>query len=290
VIKDADTGAPVAGACLQLVVPLDPTTLRGGGACSGPDGTVTMTGIRPGTYNAFVNVHDGVHGMQWVGLLRGTGAQAKARPILLSDGATFALPAIKLDKASTVTGTIRDQATGDPLESAFVGVASFNSGLGETGPGTFTDAAGKYTVGDLGPYAWTFFFRHYGHASVFSGGAGDRFLATGVKLTAGQTTTYDLSMRAGTLLTGVITNADGSPLTTFVRLTLVHALSGDELYISDVTGSQPYELHVASPLLVKLRIDGGINGDYVGGTDFFSAKVFLVGTTSPQVQNISLNP
>ena len=111
-----------------------------------------------------------------------------------------------------------------------------------------------------------------------------------MKLIAGQTTTYDLSMRAGTLLTGVITNADGSPLTTFVRLTLVHALSGDELYISDVTGSQPYELHVASPLLVKLRIDGGINGDYVGGTDFFSAKVFLVGTTSPQVQNISLNP
>ncbi len=273
-----------------MVVPLDPTTLRGyGGACSGPDGTLTLTGIKPGVYNAFVHVHDGVHGMQWVGLVRGTGAQAKARLIKLSDGATFTLPDIKLDKVSTVTGTIRDQATGDPLEFAFVGAASFSSGLGETGPGSFTDAAGRYTIGDLGPYAWTFFFRHLGHASVFSGGTGDRFLATGVKLTAGQTTTYDLSMRAGTLLTGMITHADGSPLTNFVRLTLVHALSGDELDISDVTGSQPYELRVASPLLVKLRINDGVGADYVGGTDFFSAKVFLVGTTSPQVQNVSLN-
>ncbi len=71
-------------------------------------------------------------------------------------------------------------------------------------------------------------------------------------------------------------------------MTLVHALSGDELDVSDVTGSQPYELHVASPLLVKLRIDGGPGLAYVGGADFLHARVFLVGTASPQVQNITV--
>jgi hypothetical protein len=289
-IKDAVTGAPISGACLHLAKPLDPTTLRSFGECSGPDGTLVMRGIAPGVYNAFVSVHDGEHGMQWVGWFRGTGAQAKARLIPLGEGATVALPAVKLDKAGTVTGTISDQATGDPLEFAFLGVASFNSGLGETGPGVSTDGSGQYTFDDLGPYEWTFFIRKFGHASMFTGGSGDRFLAQGVKVTARQTTTYDVSMRQGTRLTGVVTNADGSPLANFVRVTLISALSGDELDIMDITGSQPYELRVASPLLVKLKMVGPTSNSWIGGEDFLHARVFLVGTGETQVLNVSLNP
>jgi hypothetical protein len=289
VIKDAETGAPVLGACLHLVQPLNPITLTSQSTCSGPDGTLTVMGIRPGVYNGFVSVHDGAHGMQWVGYTRGTGAQATARLILLGEGTAATLPAIKLDKAGTLTGHVRDEATGNPLEFAFVGTASFSSGLGDAPPGSAnTDTEGRYTIRDLGPYKWTMFFRHFGHASVFTGGVGDRFLSTGVKINAGQTTTYDLNMRHGTTLTGVVRLADGtSP--PFVRVTMVHALSGDELDISDINGTQPYELHVAAPLLVKLRIDGGFSTTWIGGSDFLHAKVFFVGTTSPQVQDVTIS-
>jgi hypothetical protein len=196
VIKDSETGAPAAGACLHMVETLNPITLTSARTCSGPDGKLTVKGIRPGAYNGFVSVHDGVHGMQWVGLTRGTGAQATARLILLGEGAATTLPAIKLDKAGTISGTIRDQATGNPLEFAFAGTASFSSGLGDAPPGSAnTDTQGRYTIRDLGPYNWTLFFRRFGYASVFTGGTGDRFLSTGVKINAGQTATYDLNMR-----------------------------------------------------------------------------------------------
>ncbi len=288
VIKDAATGAPVVGACLHLVETLNPITLTSQRTCSGPDGTLTVKGIRPGVYNGFVSVHDGLHGMQWVGLTRGTGAQATARLIPLGEGVTATLPAIKLDKAGTLTGTIRDQATGNPLEFAFVGTASFSSGLGDAPPGAAnTDTEGRYTIEDLGPYNWTMFFRRFGYASVFTGGTGDRFLSTGVKINVGQTTTYDLNMKPGTTLTGSVRFADGSS-PTFVRVTMVHALSGDELDVSDIEGTQPYQLHVAAPLLVKLRIDSNLASTWVGGADFLHAKVFVVGTKSPQVQKVTI--
>ena len=288
VIKDAETGAPVVGACLHMVQTLNPITLTSQRTCSGPDGTLTVNGIRPGVYNGFVSVHDGLHGMQWVGLTRGTGAQATARLILLGEGKDATLPAIKLDRAGTLTGHVRDQATGNPLEFAFVGTASFSSGLGDAPPGAAnTDAQGEYTIRDLGPYKWTFFFRRFGYASVFTGGTGDRFLSTGAKINVGQTTTYDQNMKVGTTLTGVVRLTDGtSP--EFARVTMVHALSGDELDVSDISGAQPYELHVAAPLLVKLRIDGNFSSNWVGGADFLHARVFLVGTTSPQVQDVTI--
>jgi hypothetical protein len=247
-----------------------------------------VKGIRPGVYNGFVSVHDGVHGMQWVGLARGTGAQATARLILLGEGAAATLPAIKLDKAGTLTGTVRDQATANPLEFASVTTASFSSGLGDAPPGAAnTGPQGRYTIGDLGPYNWTFFFRRFGYASVFTGGTGDRFLSTGVKINVGQTTTYDLNMKPGTTLTGVVRLTDGtSPA--FARVTMIHALSGDELYTSDIEGTQPYELHVAAPLLVKLRIDSNFSSNWIGGADFLHAKVFVVGTTSPQAQDVTI--
>ena len=288
VIKDAETGAPVVGACLHMVQTLNPITLNSQRTCSGPDGALTVTGIRPGVYNGFVSVHDGLHGMQWVGLTRGTGAQATARLILLGEGTAATLPTIKLDKAGTLTGHVRDQATGNPIEFAFVGTASFSSGLGDAPPGSAnTDTQGMYTIRDLGPYKWTFFFRRFGYASVFTGGTGDRFLSTGVKINVGQTTTYDQNMKPGTTLTGVVRLTDGtSPA--FARVTMVHALSGDELDVSDISGTQPYELHVAAPLLVKMRIDGNFSSNWVGGADFLHAKVFLVGTTSPQVQDVTV--
>lgn len=204
VIKDAQTGAPVANACLQLIKPLEPVRLGIGGSCSGPDGVVTMRSLPAQLTNAFVDVRDGVHGSQWVGLTKGVGAQARARLILIEEGASVTLPDIKLDGTGSITGVVRNEA-GQPVADAYVALGSVNAGFGPAGNFTVTDPQGRYTLSNLGPYAWTVFYKPLGsgNAAVFSGGTADRFLARGIKVTAGQTATFDQSVRAGTILTGV---------------------------------------------------------------------------------------
>ena len=58
-ITDAKTGAPVANACLHLVDVRFPFSLGQSGPCTGPDGTIANS-FPPGTYKAFVAIHDGV--------------------------------------------------------------------------------------------------------------------------------------------------------------------------------------------------------------------------------------
>jgi len=285
VVRDADTGAPVGNACLRLVEPLRPFTLGATApACSAADGTLTLPNQRPGVVNAFIEVRDGVHGMQWVGLSRGTGAQARARLILINEGATVTLPDIRLDKKASVSGVVRDTTSGLPIPNAYVGLTSFDAGFGPSGVFILTDPFGQYTLDSLGPYAWTLFFNDLQgpHASVFSGGTGDRFLAAGVALTAGQATSYDLTLRAGTVLTGTVTAPPTLPPDQFRRITLIHALSGDQLDASDIRGTGPYTFQVAGPLLVKLKIDQS----WVGGEDFLHADVFLVGAEGTTVVNL----
>jgi hypothetical protein len=285
VIRDAATGAPVGNACLRLVEPLRPFTLGATAqACSAPDGTVTLPNQRPGVVNAFIEVRDGVHGMQWVGLNRGTGAQARARLVLIAEGATVTLPDIRLDRKASVSGVVRDAASGLPVPNTYAGLSSFDAGFGLSGVFVLTDSFGQYTLDDLGPYPWTLFFNDLpgSHASVFSGGTGDRYLAAGVALTAGQTTSYDVSLRAGTLLTGTVTPPAGATPGQFRRITLVHALSGDELDAYDIQGTGPYAFPVAGPLLVKLKIDQA----WVGGEDFLHADVFVVGPEGTTVVNL----
>jgi hypothetical protein len=284
-ITDAATGAPVANACLSLVEPLLPTSLGAtGGQCSAADGTVTLSGRRAGVYNAFVEPRDGVHGRQWVGYGGGVGAQAIARLIVLNEGATVALPTIKLDGAGSIEGVVTDAATGTPLANAYVALSSVNAGFGPSGLYMFTDAQGHYRLDGLGPYAWTLFFGRFGYAAQFSGSTGDRFLARGVPVTAGQTATYNQPMEAGETITGTLLNADGSPPTGFHRITLIHALTGDELGANDVTGSGPYTLRADAPILVKLKIDQ----NWVGGSDFLHARVYLMLPGRTTTANITL--
>jgi hypothetical protein len=210
--------------------------------------------------------------MQWVGVDHGVGAQLRSRLVLVGEGETTTVPDIGLDGIGSVTGVVTDKATGQPLANTFVGLSSFNAGYGDPGPATATDAQGVYTLGELGPYDWTLFFSRPGYAPVFSGGTGDRLLARGVRVTAGQVSTFDQSLKVGKTLTGTVSNADGTPPASFVRVTLVHALTGDELNVSDVTGTTPYSLQVATPLLVKFKV----NESWVGGEDFLHARIYLI--------------
>jgi hypothetical protein len=291
VVTDSATGAPVEGACLELIEPLAPTVLGHGGSCSDATGTITVRAVRPAVYTAFVAIFDGVHGHQWVGWSRGTGAQATARLINVRSGGTSTLQ-IKLDQAGTIIGTVTDKADGRPIGSATVGLSSWDSGFGSGGPSADTNSRGQYTLGNLGPYDWTLFIGANGYASQFSGGGSNRFLAQGVRVQSGQTTTYDVNLTRGTKLTGTVTGPNGEPVD-FVRIRVFHALSGDEFPASDVTGTNPYLVPMAGPTLIKVNYSGRADGvDYdgwVGGADWLHASVVLVPGSGTKNLNITMS-
>lgn len=295
-VRDAATGAPVADVCLDAIPPQSPSRLGANfGWCSDETGAVTMT-VHGGTYNLFAWARDGVHGHQWVGLTGGTGAQATSRLVSVSPGATVTVPAVRMDEAGTVSGVITDATTGAGLPFAAAGIASYSDGFGGSEAQAFADETGHYTFAGLGPYPWTFFFREFGHAAQFSGGTTSRFLASGVKVKVGQTTTYNVALGKGTSLSVTVLGPQGQPID-FARITAVNALSGDLMGSGDCVGSQPCVIPVLGPQLVKLSYVGDVHGEqYVGfrgGADFAHGDVVLVpssGTKQVTVTMTQLDP
>lgn len=280
VITDAKTGQPVPGACLSLTEITRPASFGiDEGRCSDATGHVTYPGIKPGSYKAFVFVHDGVHGMQWVGPTGGVGKWKKAVTITVSAGQSVTLSPVRLDKRGTISGTITDAVTGDPVQSATVGLSSFNRGYGGGNGMVGTDAQGHYTMADLGPYNWTLYLADSRYASMWSGGAANRDKAEGVKVRVGQTTTFDVGLVKDTTLTGKVFGPDGVSRSHNARITVINAETGDEMGAGDVyRGVRKYAVFVKSPQKIKLQYNGSVNGIYysgwVGGTDFASATVF----------------
>ncbi len=294
VVKDAATGAPVAGACVELVKTDRPSHLgTSRRICANAQGVITQNKISPDEYNAFVWVSDGVHGRQWVGASGGVGAQAKAKKLTLTSGKTTTLATIKLDKAGSVRGVITDKATGAPVANAIVHVSSFNDGHGG-GPLVTTDELGRYTIGDLGPYDWTLFFRHREYAAQWSGDVPNRLLADGVKVKAGKTTQYNVKLRAGTTLTGKVVGANGQA-TNSARVTVINAVTNDEMGSGDTSANGTYAVRVFGPQLIKLRIEGSAGDTW--GTEFYlnadtlgRAQTILVPVSGTKTVNITFTP
>ncbi|MFC7482004.1 carboxypeptidase regulatory-like domain-containing protein [Luedemannella flava] len=258
IVKDAATGAPVPGACVELVEVGRPSWLGASRkVCADDQGVVTQNRITPNAYKLFVWVTDGVHGRQWVGPNGGVGAQATAKTVTLSSGQTTTVAAIKLDKAGSVSGIITDKATGAPIANAIAALSSYNDGHGGGGgaPGALvaTDAQGRYTLTDLGPYDWTLFFRHRGYAAQWSGDVPNRLLADGVKVKVNTTTRYDVKLRKGTALTGKVLGSDGQPVDV-ARVTVINAVTGDEMGSGDTAPDGTYTVPVFGPQLIKIRI------------------------------------
>ncbi|MFC7482003.1 carboxypeptidase regulatory-like domain-containing protein [Luedemannella flava] len=246
-VTDAKSGAPVPGACVELVETDRPSYLGASRkVCANDQGVVTQNGITPDDYNLFVWITDGVHGRQWVGPTGGVGAQAKAKKVTLTSGKTTTVPAIKLDRAGSVSGIITDKATGAPIANAIAALSSYNDGHGGGGgaPGALvaTDAQGRYTLTDLGPYDWTLFFRHRQYAAQWSGNVPNRLLADGVKVKVNTTTQYNVKLRKGTTLTGKVVASDGQPAS--ARITVINAVTGDEMGSGDTAPDGTYTVPV----------------------------------------------
>ncbi|MET7832041.1 carboxypeptidase-like regulatory domain-containing protein [Micromonospora sediminicola] len=249
-VVDATTGAPVAGVCLT-VTPAGTGDLarRSPQACSDTTGRVRLDRVEAGSWNIFARPATGSpYGAQWVGATGGTGDPKQARAITLRAGQTVTVPAIRLDRAGVVTGTVTSAATGKLVTSGTVTLAHEP---GVSGPrwGVALDAQGRYRIDWLGPYAWPLLFTTGGNATQWSGGFALRGKATPVTVRAGATTTYSPALRRGVLVTGRLVDPEGRPVNAQVT---VHSARTGEVVGWTSDGDGEYALRVLGPQKVTV--------------------------------------
>jgi hypothetical protein len=284
-VVDRATGEPVPGAC---VAPLMPAFGKiGSDRCSfgrdltDVDGRLTVGELPAGDYNLLVLPQDNVHGAQWVGRRGGTGNQYAAVTITGVPGQLSTAPIIRLDPKASITGTIRDAETGEPLPNGCAGILPYEFGSLPYVLGLFCTQfdTGTYTIPNLGPYDWPVQFLYYyedntaPYARVWSGGASDRKAAT--RITAGVETpgVADATLAKIGIRLGVrAVTEDGQAWNGGIAVKLYNARTGD--LVKSATTSYG-SLEIAGIIDQRLRLEWfapGIGHGWYGGTDFASSK------------------
>jgi hypothetical protein len=234
-----------SGVCVYAVPPGTGGISKRVSFCTNKQGKGTSRALAPGTYQLFVEPRDGsAYGAQWFTPDGGTGDQRQAGKIKIKAGKTTRLGTIPLDPAGSVTGVVRDPA-GQPVPHVEVGVTAFDIPRTELFP-EGTDKDGKYTIRNLGPYAWPLLFTPSADLPrQWSGGTGNRFQAETVPVVSGATGTYDTTLSAGAKVTGTVTVAPGDTAWSGGRLKARGVASGDLLAVGDVPGAGgAYEFRV----------------------------------------------
>jgi protocatechuate 3,4-dioxygenase beta subunit len=263
-VTDAVTGQPVDDTCFALVRPGNGGLGEGYGYCTNAAGKASTQAREPGTYQLFAIGRNG-YGHQWVGKTGGTGDQREAARITIRAGKVTKAPTVLLDKAATVTGTVTGD-DGQPIPDADVAYSAWDYGAGP-GHDTRTDQNGRYTLDQLGPYAWPLVFTTHGYPRQWSGGTGNRFQAQQVQLTAGAGTTYDMAVKRGSSVKGVVTVAPGVP-GDWWRLTAVNAVTGDPVGMFDYSAAEngAYDLHLMGGQQIKIGWSlSGVEGFWQDG-------------------------
>ncbi|MFC7479353.1 carboxypeptidase-like regulatory domain-containing protein [Luedemannella flava] len=193
-------------------------------------------------------------------------------------------------QAGSISGKVTDRATGQPIFGAYANIAGMQAG-GIVGS---TDTDGAYTLDGLGPYAWKLSFWHPDYAGQWSGAVAERSAATTVKVRVGATTTYNLPMRKGTLVTGVVTSAPGTQQN-WLLVTVLNARTHDFRSYIEVNADGTYRGWVLGPQKVHLSLEGSVDGVrghvwWRDGKTFAGADTLAVPRTGTVTANFTFNP
>ncbi|MEU4566654.1 carboxypeptidase-like regulatory domain-containing protein [Micromonospora sp. NPDC023956] len=222
-VLDAATGAPVGGVCVRLAAP------KWGGQsasmqsyCSTADGRLEIGPFSGGgkvqlyayqPRSPYVTPAK-YYGAQWVTANGGTGDQRQALTVKLLDQRTVTVPPIRMDPPGAISGMVRNATTGAAVSGICTYPYAFHPGQGNVWGPNCSNAQGRYTISDLGPYRWPVEFaptRNTGYAWQWSGDVADRFSATLTQVTTGATAAMDANLVAGGSVTGTVTEG-GTPL------------------------------------------------------------------------------
>lgn len=289
-VTAAGTGQPVADACLIVVAPGEGFPSEGHGGCSDEQGRVQAGPLEPGRYTVFVRPSwkSGL-GIQWLGRTGGTGDQRGAVQVTVRAGQVASAPAVKLDPAGSVTGTVTT-ADGKPAEGGIVSYSAWGYGIGPSGD-TEIDNAGRYTLTGFGPYEWPVLFTPWGAPRQWSGGTGDRFKATKVKVTPGGSSRYDITLKPGAVLKGAVTRPAGGIESG--RFTAYNVVTGDPIGVAEIQNGR-YEMPIIGSQQVQIGyyVDAGgeqyLDGWYDGAADRAHARRVSVPATGSRTLNITI--
>ncbi|WP_432985530.1 carboxypeptidase regulatory-like domain-containing protein [Dactylosporangium sp. CA-233914] len=286
----ARAGGAAAGGCLQLGRVGDPFPTRS--ACSGEgSGPIVVGPLQPGTYQVFADPGDDALGAQWVGATGGTGNRDAAAQFTVAAGDQLTIPAVQLDGAGSIRGTVTDAATGAPVPHACVSVVPLLPGFNGDGCPFGTAEDGTYTLRGLGPYAWPVEFAKPGYQWRWSGNKPSRPEATTVTVRVGKNVRANIKLRTGGgTVAGTAHDAAGHPVD--VAVLPFNAVTGEAVSFGGfATGGGGYSVPLLAPQQsVKLRwtADGGRSG-WVGGTDFASATAYPVKNNKTTTVNITVS-
>ncbi len=229
-VTDATTGAPLAGVTVSFRTSWGP---GGGSVTSGASGWYTASYVTPGNYYLCTSnslgyideVYGGdspVAGCLW----------AQGMPVRVSAGEITTVN-FALTKGATITGTVTDAATGEPLSGVTV---YFHTSSNATVGSATTGVSGVYASGLL--RAGTYYLRtlntagylnqRYANLPCASSDCYPYNTGTAVSLTVGQLAGgIDFALTLGGTISGTVTSAaTGSPLagvTVYVRNPLASA-------------------------------------------------------------------
>ncbi|MEV6491967.1 carboxypeptidase-like regulatory domain-containing protein [Actinoplanes sp. NPDC051633] len=268
-VVDRATGTGQKQWCVVLATPGEGGVPDGRHqGCTYKNGKLTTYAAPAGTYQMFVySTNARGLGAQWVGESGGSGDQKEAVKFKVKTGRTTRLPRVLLDPGGDIRGTVRNPA-GAPLAKVNVGVNAWP--LDTTPPFFESFPDGSFRVYSLGPYPWPLIFTPKDGSAPrqLPGPTGNRFQAETVTVLPGTGATYDMTLSAGSRLTGTITVGPGQPSFTGGRITAVNAATGDELAVADFTGQGgTYDMSIigGGAVLLRWTLTGGAGGTVASG-------------------------
>ncbi|MEU5553426.1 carboxypeptidase regulatory-like domain-containing protein [Micromonospora sp. NPDC047793] len=255
-VVDRQTGAPLAGVCLEAFANKRALLLDSYPKCSDHDGRVDIGPLRAGEHKLFAVPQNQTYGRQWVGPDGGTGDEREAATVTTNLGQVSTGPVVRLDRAGRVSGRVTDVQTGAGLADVHVSVLTGHPGVGAED--VRTDDQGGYTLTRLGPYAWPVVFGGDSHAAVWSGGASSRFKATPVLVTADATATLDATLSPGTQFTGTIKDGTGRPFQS--GLVMAHSVDTGDIAGSGLVSGGQFDLRLTGRQRVFLSYEVSLDG------------------------------
>ena len=287
-VRDATTKQPVL-ACVRVADP------QGHGifpsrACQYTDeaGKIVIGPVEATTVQLFVQPLDDTHGALWVAEQGGTGDQRDARVVTAEVGRPVSLPFIEVGPAGSISGTVRDRATGEPVYQMCAYPFAFDPRLGGDFGSRCSDAAGRYTIAGLGPYAWPVLFTSapfYGRAWQWSGDVADRFSARMVPVRPGYTATLDARVVDGGTVSGTVVDRSGTP--GFASIYAYNARTGD--FAAFDTSSAP---NLQAPFTIKGLATQRVKIEYVAAGDcwYLDKSTFASATKLPVTAGAAVGP
>jgi hypothetical protein len=274
-IRVADSGAPIAGASINVRTPYANWTA--GGDTSHADGSFLVRGLAPGVYRLRITHPD--YGTRWFTFSGGTTNSEDAALVPVTANTDFTGINVDLDpNPGSIMGKVTSDGT-TPLIGYSIGVAE-TSGLRTNVSGATVQEDGTYEVLGLDPGDYIIRTNMQyndqapttpaGHAVLYYDNKGSRETADAINVTAGTTIQNINLIPSPTFgsLSGRVTKIDGTTGIPLASVLAFDAATGNRVWGSETDSTGAFTVSQLPPGNYKVRAN--VRG--------YASRFFLAGT------------